>query len=63
LLLKHRHLFEELSADRELSPARQAEVEELVTTEDAAMLAVISALRNNPIPLNFRDAAKRHRAA
>lgn len=63
LLLKHRHLFEELSADRELSPARQAEVEQLVTTEDAAMLAVISALRNNPIPLNFRDAAKRHRAA
>lgn len=63
LLIKHQHLFEELAADRELSPARQAEIEELVTTEDAAMFSVISALRSNPLPLNFREAVKRHHAA
>ncbi len=63
LLRKHQALFEDLAADGELSPSNEGEVESLLTTENAAMLAVISALRNKPLPIRFRDSMTPHRAA
>lgn len=55
-LRTHRNLFSDLVANAELSPENQAEVEALVTTEDAAMLSVISALRDEELPLKYREA-------
>lgn len=56
MLRAHKDLFAGLAANGELSPGNQAEVEALVTTEDAAMLSVISALRDKELPLKFREA-------
>ena len=56
ILRSHKQLFADLVANAELSPANQAEVEALVTTEDAAMLSVIAALRDKELPLKFREA-------
>ncbi len=56
ILRAHKDLFADLAANGELSPGNQAEVEALVTTEDAAMLSVVSALRDKELPLKFREA-------
>lgn len=56
MLRAHKNLFADLAANGELSPGNQAEVEALVTTEDAAMLSVVSALRDKELPLKFREA-------
>ncbi len=56
LLRAHKKLFADLAANGELSPANQSEVETLVTTEDAAMLSIIAALRDEELPLNYREA-------
>lgn len=59
MLRTHKNLFADLAALGELSPGNQTEVEALVTTEDAAMLSVISALRDKELPLKFREAFAR----
>lgn len=63
LLAKHKSLFDELTTCDQLSVESQAELEALVTTEDAAMLAVASALSSGPLPLKFREALTGDRAA
>ena len=56
ILKAHEALFSELSTNGDLTAARQAEVQALVTTEDPAFLSIISALREKPLPLNLSKA-------
>ena len=63
LLRKHGTLFDALATDGELSPVNEGEVESLLTTENAAMLAVISALRSKPLSIKFNELATSHRVA
>ena len=63
LLQKHKGLFDELTRLDQLSVENQAVLEDLVTTEDAAMLAVASALSSSPLSLKFREAITGGRSA
>ena len=63
MLRKHEHLFSELAENGEVSPAHQAEVEALITTEDAAMLAVIAAFRDKDLGVRFDQALRPEKAA
>jgi MoxR-like ATPase len=54
-LKTHTDLARKLASGEELTPADQNEIETVVTTEDAALLAVIGALRDQELPLQFRD--------
>ena len=47
-------LFSELAENGEISPRYQAEVETLITTEDAAMQSVIAAFRDEDLGLKTR---------
>jgi len=51
----HHNLVERLSNNTYISPCDQSEVEKYVTTENPAILAMISALRGEDLPLSFRD--------
>lgn len=55
LLRRHEELFNELASGRELSAPRHSTLETLITTEDAAMLSVVSALANREVPMQFRE--------
>ena len=59
LLRRHENLFDELASGRELSAPDHSALETLVTTEDAAMLSVVSALANREVPMKFREALGR----
>jgi hypothetical protein len=63
ILRSRQDLFSELAANGDLTPARQADVETLVTTVDCAMLSVIAALRDDDLRQKFRSALVRHPAA
>jgi len=54
-LKDHHALIRNLSCNTELSPADQSQIEEFITTKDPAALAVISALRDEDLPLTFRE--------
>ena len=51
IIRKREDLFAELAENGEVSPTHQAEVEALITTEDAAMLSVIAAFRDEDLCL------------
>lgn len=63
ILTTHRDLFEDLARGGEVPPTRLAEVESLVTTEDAAILSVITAIRESELPLNLHTAMRGRRVA
>jgi hypothetical protein len=54
-LREKQSLFKEIIENAEISPLHQDQVERLITTEDPAMLAVISALRDRDLPLRYRE--------
>ena len=58
LLEKHKDLFDELIINRDISLKYQSKVETMITTEDAAMLAIISSLREKDFPLKFKEKFK-----
>jgi len=62
-LRKHERLFSELAENGEISPLYQAEVEALVTTEDAAMQSVIAAFRDEDLSLRLGEGPRVHQAA
>jgi hypothetical protein len=62
-LREHGRLFSSLAENRELSAGFQSETETLVTTVDAATLAVIAAVRERDLPLRFPLLAAQSRAA
>ena len=63
ILRKHEPLFSELAENGEVSPTHQAEVEALITTEDAAMLSVIAAFRDADLGLRFSEGSRVDKAA
>jgi len=56
-------LFGSLAKSNELSAPELAEIETLVTTENAAMLSVISLLREEDVPLKLNEATRAGQAA
>jgi hypothetical protein len=54
-LKDHQNLIKKLSYNTDLSPAEQSQIEEFITTKDPAVLAVISALKGEDLPLTFRN--------
>ena len=55
LLKKHESLFSGLAADNELSHESQSQVEVMISTVNAAILPVVLAIRDKPLPLRFRE--------
>lgn len=62
-LRDHRGLVSSLARNGEVSPAEQSAVETYVTNQDAAMLSVINALRDEELPLHFRREMQEHRVS
>jgi hypothetical protein len=54
-LREHRALLTRVAASAELTDPDQAQLEQFVTTRDAAMLGVIQALRDSEVPLRVRE--------
>lgn len=62
-LRKHERLFSELADNGEISPLYQAEVEALITQEDAAMQSVIAAFREEDLGLRLGEGSRAQQAA
>ena len=54
-LKTHQNILKNLSSNVDLSPAEQSQIETYITTKDPAVLAVISGLTDEEIPLSFRN--------
>jgi len=54
-LREHAELIGALACSREVSAADQSAIEDYVTNRDAAMLSVINALRDEELPMHFRE--------
>lgn len=63
LLTEHEELFDTLKDGGEVLPIHQAEVEKLITSEDPATLGVISLIRDDALPLRFRESPADESAA
>lgn len=53
IMMTHEQLFNTLSKNGELTDANQEELQALITTEDVAFLSIITAIRENPIPIDL----------